>query len=232
CKDWLWTSHLAGGPPITNGEPPQAVDNSYGHIFSANPVHIPVSESVQIHQPLDNMYGNHHPELQKFSSMGRATDSKPKEKNSSQPIIRTSSPPIGILESQINSNSHQPGYMQANNNVTSYQGHHPQSVRPSNPSGTPTLAPGNFFSPNPHLRTPHFMPPMPDGYSTTSASLTYVPDIATGPDFQQSSSSALDTQSAAATGCGVWGTPGCPKPSEYVQGLKGVISLALSTPKK
>ncbi|KVI11237.1 uncharacterized protein LOC112506769 isoform X1 [Cynara cardunculus var. scolymus] len=329
---WLWTSLLAGGPPITNGESPQAVDNSYGHTFSANPVHIPVSEPVQIHQPLDNMYGNPHPGLQKFSSIGRANDSKPKgkliRKNLSQPIIRTSSPPIGILENQINLNSHQPGYMQpsqfkdsqeqsysripnvsssgsnpnhipvgpdyswnTSNNGTSYQGHHPQSVRPGNPPGNPTLAPGNYFPPNPHLRPPHFMPLRPDGYSTTSASLTFVPDIgklnfsdssgrehnppmnqpqggqlkpnsidsanhayangpqkgysmpnkspfykdtlnkypATGPDFLPSSSSALDTTSTAATGCGVWGTPGCPKPSEYVQGLIGVILLALST---
>ncbi|KAI3448433.1 hypothetical protein Pfo_005098 [Paulownia fortunei] len=28
---------------------------------------------------------------------------------------------------------------------------------------------------------------------------------------------------------GVWGTPGCPKPSEYVQGLIGIILLALNT---
>ncbi|KAG8363965.1 hypothetical protein BUALT_Bualt19G0077200 [Buddleja alternifolia] len=28
---------------------------------------------------------------------------------------------------------------------------------------------------------------------------------------------------------GVWGTPGCPKPSEYIQGLIGIILLALNT---
>ncbi|XP_076943064.1 uncharacterized protein LOC143613166 isoform X2 [Bidens hawaiensis] len=44
--------------------------------------------------------------------------------------------------------------------------------------------------------------------------------------FQPSSSSALDTST---NGSGVWGTPGFPKPSEYVQGLIGVILLALST---
>ncbi|KAI3810752.1 hypothetical protein L1987_20374 [Smallanthus sonchifolius] len=52
------------------------------------------------------------------------------------------------------------------------------------------------------------------------------PPLVNNPDYQPSSSSALDTTT---NGCGVWGTPGCPKPSEYVQGLIGVILLALST---
>ncbi|CAI9101380.1 OLC1v1038690C1 [Oldenlandia corymbosa var. corymbosa] len=35
--------------------------------------------------------------------------------------------------------------------------------------------------------------------------------------------------STGMSGSGVWGTPGCPKPPEYVQGLIGVILLALNT---
>lgn len=274
---WLWTSLLAGGPPLTNGESPQSVvDNNYGPS-----VHIPVSEPVQI---LDNGNGNGHPGLQKFPSAGRTTDFKPKgkplRKNFSQPIIsKTSSPPVGVLENQINLESHMHMHPSHNPNVSSSgsnpnhipmgpdylwnqgQGHYPQSVKPL---GTPALAPINFFPPNPNIRPhiprrPDFVPdvgklnfadssgmtkPHSAGHlkqqnSTDSPNHAYtnspqkgynMPNKSTlnkanNPDFQPSSSSSLDTANA----CGVWGTPGCPKPSEYVQGLIGVILLALST---
>ncbi|KAK6911701.1 OST-HTH associated domain, partial [Dillenia turbinata] len=42
-------------------------------------------------------------------------------------------------------------------------------------------------------------------------------------------SSAMGSSNNSASGVGVWGTPGCPKPSEYVQGLIGVVLLALNT---
>ncbi|KAA8545306.1 hypothetical protein F0562_020090 [Nyssa sinensis] len=48
-----------------------------------------------------------------------------------------------------------------------------------------------------------------------------------GPEFPPSSSSPTGTTNIS--GHGVWGTPGCPKPSAYVQGLIGVILLALNT---
>lgn len=48
------------------------------------------------------------------------------------------------------------------------------------------------------------------------------------PDTTASSSSAMDTANIAGNG-GIWSTPGCPKPSEYIQGLIGVILLALNT---
>lgn len=297
---WLWTSLLAGGPPLTNGESPPSVDNNHNHMFSsAMSSHIPVSETNQI---LDNGYGNPHPGLQKNSSTGRVADIKPKgkplRKNFSQPVL--SSPPVGILDNQFNSNSHQPGYMHPpsheqsysripnvfssgsnsnhiplgpdyswnnGNNVTNYQGaqHRPQSV---NLGGTPALSPINFFPPNPHIRPPQYMPPRPDsvpgvgklnfsdkshsggllkqnsidsqipehtntpqkGYGIPNKSQSHKDTLKKYPltnptDIQPSSSSPLDTTN----GCGVWGTPGCPKPSEYVQGLIGVILLALST---
>ncbi|XP_057963148.1 uncharacterized protein LOC131154410 [Malania oleifera] len=47
-----------------------------------------------------------------------------------------------------------------------------------------------------------------------------------GPEFPPSSLSALGTTNIP--GSGVWGTPGCPKPSSYVQGLIGVILLTLN----
>nr|XP_043621380.1 uncharacterized protein LOC122593094 [Erigeron canadensis] len=296
---WLWTSLLAGGPPQTNGESSQTVDNTYSHTFSSSSAHIPVSEPVQI---LDNGYGNGnpHPGLQTVSSMGRATETKtklrPLKKNFSQPAIsRTVSPPVGNLENPTSSNAHQQGYDHSyprntnvfssgsnsnhtpvppdylrnnGNSVNNYQGHYPQSVKPGNPPGPPSLAPINFF-PNPPIR-PHYVPARPDfvpdvgklNISDSSGKTkphsggqlkqnsTDPPNHAyknnpqkgmsnksqfqkdttnkypvTNSDFQSSSSSPLDTTN----GCGVWGTPGCPKPSEYVQGLIGVILLALST---
>ncbi|XP_071697396.1 uncharacterized protein [Rutidosis leptorrhynchoides] len=288
---WLWTSLLAGGPPLTNGESPQPVDNGYGHGQSG---HIPVSEPVQI---LDNGYGNPNPGLQKFASLGKTTDFKPKgkplRKNFSQPVMSiTSSPPNGSMEYQIKSNSQQPGYMQPShtanvsssgsnpnyihvhpdyswsngNNATGYQGHHPQSVKPINPPGTPALAPINFFPPNSHTR-PHYTPHRPEYVpdvgklnlkessvtakplngrhpiqnSTNSANHAYanspqkghgMPNKSTlnkypanNPDSKPSTSSPPDTTN----GCGVWGTPGCPKPPESVQRMIGIILLALNT---
>ncbi|KAI3509055.1 hypothetical protein L1887_24079 [Cichorium endivia] len=264
---WLWTSLLAGGPPLPNGESPTP-DNT-------SSVHIPVSESsqtTQMHQqPLDNnnMYPNPH--LQKFASMGlgRGNDSKQKgkslRKNHSQPVIsRTLSPPINPNNS--NSNSHDQFYTHNPNisssgpnpnhipnppdyswNNTSYQPHHPP--------------PGNFFP-------PHFMPPRPNGYTSTSATPPFAPEIiklnfsdnaardhhhppATKPPPKQNSGESQNYTNSPqkghgtpnksskkhpdvqpgldSSGSGVWGTPGCPKPSEYVQGLIGVILLALST---
>lgn len=273
---WLWTSLLAGGPPLTNGESTQSVDNTFG----ANSPQIPDSDPVQIS---DNGYGNPHPGLHKFSSTGRTIDSKPKgkplRKNFSQPVIsRTSSPPMGISENQINPNSHMqpthilnvsssgsnpnhipagPDYSWNNGyNVTSYMGHHSQSLKPP---GTPALAPINFIPPNPPIR-PHYIPPRPTDFvpDVSKLNISDKPQLkqnhvdsqkpaytngtqkrfqfhkdsvnkypVNNPDFQPSSSSPLDDTING--GCGVWGTPGCPKPSEYVQGLIGVILLALST---
>ncbi|KAK9054840.1 hypothetical protein SSX86_025919 [Deinandra increscens subsp. villosa] len=169
---WLWTSLLAGGPPLTNISEPD--DNS---------IHAPVSEPLQM---LDNGYGN-SPHLVSQKSL-RTTDSKPKgkpiRKNFSQPVL--SSPPF---ENQTNLNSHQPGYNMHHpshipnvsstgstpnhipdyswnngNSMTSYQGHHhnhQQSVNPVHlPPGTPALAPINFFPPNPpHIRPAPYQPP-------------------------------------------------------------------------
>ncbi|XP_071725472.1 uncharacterized protein [Rutidosis leptorrhynchoides] len=286
---WLWTSLLAGGPPLSNVESAQPVDNSYGQS-----VQIPVSEPVQI---VDNGYANTSSGFQKFPSMGKSVDYRPKgkslRKNYSQPVIsRTASPPTGSIENQIKSNSQKPGYMQPNhipnvsssgsnpyhipvrpdylwnsgNNMTGYQGHNPQSINPTNPPGTSALAPINFFPPNSNTR-PHHTPHGPDFFpdvgklnltdssvmtkshygrhsahnSIDSANQPYTNSPHKGhgmpkksalnkysvnnTDFKPSSSSPLDTTN----GFGVWGTPGCPKPSEHVLGSMGVILLALST---
>ncbi|KAD3067512.1 hypothetical protein E3N88_35392 [Mikania micrantha] len=185
---WQWTSLLAGGRPLTNID--EFVDNS---------VHAPVSEPLQMP---DNVYANSpNPVSQKPI---RTTDSKPKgkpiRKNLSQPLF--SSPPF---ETQINSNSHQPGYNMHHpghipnvsstgsnpnhnpdyswndgNNMPGYQDHHhnhPQSVNPVYPSpGTPALAPINFFPPNPsHIRPTQYPSPHRPDFVSDSSKI-YVPD--------------------------------------------------------
>lgn len=153
---WLWTSLLAGGPPVANGGSPQNVDNGYGHIFSSGPLHVPVTESTHINQPLDNFYGSSHLGNQKFANMGRGTDSKqkgkPLRKTLSQPsTMRTSSPPIGIQEDQNIANTHQQGYM-----------------HPSQYKGSQELPYANM--PNVSLggTTPNHIPGSPDFPWTTS----------------------------------------------------------------
>ncbi|KAL7584810.1 hypothetical protein Lser_V15G44735 [Lactuca serriola] len=64
---WLWTSLLAGGPPITTGESPTP-DTTYNHTPPPNSLHTPAPESTHMHQPFDNhMYPHPHP--QQFANM-------------------------------------------------------------------------------------------------------------------------------------------------------------------
>ncbi|CAI9260611.1 unnamed protein product [Lactuca saligna] len=182
---WLWTSLLAGGPPITTGESPTP-DTTYNHTPPPNSLHTPLPESTQnqMHQPLDNnIYPNPHPGLQKFSSLEirRSNDSKqkgkPLRKNQSQPVIsRTLSPPIGVLENQTHEQfyarttttgpnpNHIPIGPDYSWNNTTYQPHAPPPVKP------PNNLPGSFFP-------PHFMPPRPNGYTSTSSTPPFAPDI-------------------------------------------------------
>ncbi|KAI3695020.1 hypothetical protein L1987_78008 [Smallanthus sonchifolius] len=201
---WLWTSLLAGGPPLTNSE---LADNANGN----PPVSAPVSEPIQ--KP-DNAYENPpNPVLQKSP---RTTDSKPKGKSIKKNFSRSvlSSPPVVSMENQINSNSHQPGYRHHpshipnisssgsnsshipvapdyswndGNNMSTYQGYHhnhPQSVKPQG-CVPETSAPArrDFFPP--HIN-PHYMqPPRPD--FVPGVSKRNVSDSSRGGQLKQSS---------------------------------------------
>lgn len=112
---WLWTTLLAGGPPVTNVES-LPLDNGYGHKLNNDQLRIPVTESFQPSQPVETFYESAHSVNQRFSSMGRGTnDAKHKGKQlrkiSSQPSIpRTSGSPVGFQNDQNNTNSYQPEY--------------------------------------------------------------------------------------------------------------------------
>ncbi|KAL1809508.1 hypothetical protein ACET3Z_026498 [Daucus carota] len=113
---WLWTSLLAGGPPVTNVESLPLLHNGYGQKVNNDQLRIPVTESFLPSQPVDTFYESAHSVNQRFSSMGRGTtDAKYKgkqlRKTSSQPIIpRTSGSPVGFQDDQNSANSYQPEY--------------------------------------------------------------------------------------------------------------------------
>ncbi|KAL7235473.1 hypothetical protein ACSBR1_018884 [Camellia fascicularis] len=110
---WLWTSLLAGGPPVSNGDSPQFVHSGSSYLPNFDSLHIPVSNHSQTNQTVETP----HLGTQKSSNMGRGTETKQKgkpiRKNQSQPTIsRTSSVPIGVQENKNNANARQPGYTQ------------------------------------------------------------------------------------------------------------------------
>ncbi|MFS7945962.1 putative NYN domain, limkain-b1-type, meiosis regulator and mRNA stability factor 1 [Helianthus anomalus] len=254
---WLWTSLLAGGPPLTKGE---LADNS---------VHAPVSEPLQM---LDN------------GKSSRAKDSKPKgqsiRNNFSQPdgnlenkINSNSHQPgymhhpshiYNVSSSGLNS-SHilvgpAPDYSWSDeHNVTTYQGHHhnhPQSVMPQGNLQPTTQAPApiDFF----HLYMP---PPMPDFVhdvsklnvsdsgrennplmsegqlkqnSVDSSNHEYINnpqkghDMPNKPQFHKYPPLVTNPDFQPPSSSELE-TPGCPKPSENDQDLTKVIVSALAT---
>ncbi|CDP15183.1 unnamed protein product [Coffea canephora] len=328
---WLWTSLVAGGPPLTSSEASQFVNNSFGFSSNGDKLHVPVSDSMQINQPPDSFYDSPHLGNQRFPNMGRGTDIKNKgrqiRRNLTQPIMpRTSS----TQDDLDNGNPQRSGYGLPKhfndlhefsatqnpkvpfsgpspslinpdpfpNNISiphsSQQIHYPIPVRPNNLPSQLALPPGNFLPPNSHIQYPsHTMPPgppRPDALSFTSGPFTSVPDIGkiniseypnnhkpstwNGGELRQTSMTEptnyansyrpqkgqnlqkkppaphelvgnrypspsqqippppapeVGNTSVSISESGVWGTPGCPKPSEYIQGLMGVILLALNT---
>ncbi|XP_057965936.1 uncharacterized protein LOC131156344 [Malania oleifera] len=112
---WLWTSLLAGGPPLNSRESSQFVNdhNVFDHDMSKSLL----SDSIQGSQPLSSNFESFSSGNPKVSPPGRVPDSKfkgkPIRKNPSQPAIsRASSVPVGIQESRNNVYTQQPEYTQ------------------------------------------------------------------------------------------------------------------------
>ncbi|KAI8025253.1 Meiosis regulator and mRNA stability factor 1 [Camellia lanceoleosa] len=197
---WLWTSLLAGGPPLSNGDLRQFVDSGSSNLPNCDSLHSPVSNHSQINQTVETPA---HLGTQKFSNTGRGTETKQKGKpirrNPSQPnISSTSSVPIGVQENQKNANARQPGYtqpMQFKDPQESSSAYNPR-ISVSGPA--PNFIPGNSdlswtnsnnlqstcqnhyshpVRPNPHSHASHFMPLRPDGPGCTSGPPTNVPDF-------------------------------------------------------
>ncbi|XP_060167412.1 uncharacterized protein LOC132598507 [Lycium barbarum] len=142
---WLWTSLSAGGPPLTNSESSQLVNNSYGSLPFSDALSTSSSDSSMIKQ-LDTS----HESPQKFNNMGRGTDSKQKGKpvrrSVNQPnISRNSSAMSGTQENHSAGNFHQPGYgypKQFNDSVE-LPGAHNSRTPFSGPLPASSCVPGN-----------------------------------------------------------------------------------------
>ncbi|OVA16659.1 NYN domain [Macleaya cordata] len=112
---WLWTSLLAGGPPLKNGESPQFgnANNVNGDTFKN-----PISEPVHINEYVDPSPESFSTENQNFFRTGGGGDNnknkgKQARRNPSQPnISRTSSVPVGVQEGHSNGGFSQRGYSQ------------------------------------------------------------------------------------------------------------------------
>ncbi|CAI9769310.1 unnamed protein product [Fraxinus pennsylvanica] len=144
---WLWTSLSAGGPPLTNDDSAQTLNNGYGHLSGSDSFQVPVINSVHSKEPGDSSHGSPQLGNQKFSNRGSGNDVKHKGK-------------------------------QIRKNTSPHEGYNAQK----NPRCSQEIPPPSF------------------GVETTNMS-----------------------------GNGLWGTSGCPEPSDYIQCLTGVILLALNT---
>ncbi|XP_057798296.1 uncharacterized protein LOC131014360 [Salvia miltiorrhiza] len=107
---WLWTSLVAGGPPLTTVESAQFVSNSYGYIPASDSLR---TDTIMGNKPVESFYENSHMGNQKYSNMGRGTDVKYKGKqirrNFTQPTMpRTSSNMSGPEDNGANFH---PGYV-------------------------------------------------------------------------------------------------------------------------
>ncbi|KAJ4955710.1 hypothetical protein NE237_012493 [Protea cynaroides] len=143
---WLWTSLLAGGPPLSNGESMQPAGSN--GLTNSDILKRPTADPGQINHSVDPMSESSTSGSQKYTS-GRIGDNKFKgkqiRKNPSQPnISRTSSVPVGIPGGQTNGNTTQHGYAQAKQFKEAPHEFY-GAYRPKAPfsAPTPTYVPGN-----------------------------------------------------------------------------------------
>ncbi|KAF7818018.1 Meiosis regulator and mRNA stability factor 1 isoform A [Senna tora] len=199
---WLWTSLLAGGPPLTNGESQQLGNNN--HLTSSDTLQIPVSSAGQSKQHRDS-FSEVHSGNYNFPNSGRGLDSryqgKPTWRNPSQPNgPRPLNPPIGLQENHSNVNSYRqancssnfppsgsaPNFVHGNpdqlwsnngNLLGNSQIPYSQPLRPNGYPLQPAFAPRNPYPTNSHSFATSPVPPRTSGPSFTSGPLTNVPDI-------------------------------------------------------
>ncbi|KAI4349862.1 hypothetical protein L6164_010409 [Bauhinia variegata] len=200
---WLWTSLIAGGPPLPNGESQQA-SNIDSFLSSSDTLQIPVYNDVQTKQHVDS-YSEVHTGNQRFPHAGRSFEARYQGKtnwrNSSQPNgTKASNLPVGRKENHNHISSHRPGnyspsvslsgsapsfargnheQMRSNNsNVQgNYQNPFSQALRPNGPPLHPAFAPGDSYPPNSLTFPTSVVPPRTDAPSFSSGPPTKVPGI-------------------------------------------------------
>ncbi|KAG8649573.1 hypothetical protein MANES_08G107800v8 [Manihot esculenta] len=198
---WLWTSLLAGGPPLSDGESQQLGNNSF--TSSLDTLQIPVSDAIHIKQPVDSYLDNFNTGSQRNPSLTKQKGKTNRRNLSQTNGSRTSNVPnmpVWTQEDPHNSNSYQPSpyvpkgplngpapdFLPGNPNFTwseithahgNHQNHYPQSVRPNTPAMQHDFAAGSLYPPNIQTETSPLMPARPNGATFTSAPFTNVPDI-------------------------------------------------------
>ncbi|XP_051147349.1 uncharacterized protein LOC127262621 [Andrographis paniculata] len=101
---WLWTSLVAGGPPVKNVDSSQILNNGYRFAAGTEPLG---AESIQATQPMESYHQSLHLGNQKFSNMARGVDPKYKGKLhrrnfTQQPSMPRSSNTMGGSEEDYN----------------------------------------------------------------------------------------------------------------------------------
>ncbi|RDX84425.1 Meiosis regulator and mRNA stability factor 1, partial [Mucuna pruriens] len=200
---WLWTSLLAGGPPLMNGESQQLGNNSIQS--SSDTLTIPVSNAVQIPQHMGS-FPEVHTGNQRFPNTGRQLDSKHHGKTNGRNLSKTNGPkamnpaPVGLQENYSNINASRPGNYthnvppsgstpnfihgnpdQMRSNNGNLQGNHQnpysQPLRSSPFPLQPPFPPSNSFSSYSQTFATSVVPPRTGGPSFSAAPLTNVSDI-------------------------------------------------------
>lgn len=186
---WLWTSLVAGGPPLPKGEALQLTSTS-----SSDTSQIPVP-GVFPTEPNDPYMANTHLPTPKFTNGGRSMDIKQKGKPTRRSYSQGSGPKsinasMGMQDHSLN--FPQPG----NQNLTvpfsgtsvnfippgpdpswNNQNQHLRPAMPNNRAMQPPPSAGNLYPTNPHIHSSLPFPMRPAGNGLTTSPLTNMPDI-------------------------------------------------------
>ncbi|PIA37938.1 hypothetical protein AQUCO_02900056v1 [Aquilegia coerulea] len=255
---WLWTSILAGGPPLSSRELSQFC--YFNKIAVCNMSKASVSESEQISQSVAIHPESSHLRNHKIYGNGdgiRSQSNVSTDQLCSQTPIKHYIAPHDFFTSSKRGISSSGSVCNPNSSLKEKNGLEVGSVQ-SNLPVQPNFAPDSFFRRASPTHDLDAMPSIPNGPTAISHTRTNIISIGhtentDHPSFNKTNgvskqNSSLDTLAIESFDqyhhygseiphettdpfctSGVWGTPGCPEPSEYVKGLIGIVLLALHT---
>ncbi|KAJ4828284.1 hypothetical protein Tsubulata_028599 [Turnera subulata] len=188
---WLWTSLLVGGPPLTEAQPQQLGNN--GFVSTSDSMHIPVSDSFPIKQPIGSYAENPYSGAQgnaKSNYTPKGYDNKQKGKTPRRNFNQTNGPKTSNAHVQLSANPQHPGPYGPNippsrptsdsfpghppnftwSDVThvqdNHQNHYTPPLRPSSTAAQPDLPAPSLYSSNPHQHVPFRPPIRPDNWTS------------------------------------------------------------------
>ncbi|XP_065852144.1 uncharacterized protein [Euphorbia lathyris] len=192
---WLWTSLLAGGPPLSDGESQQLGNNNSNYYTStSDTLQIPISDGILIKHPSDSYLDNPHTGNQRPPYMnkqkGRTIRKNPNQTNGSKTL---NAAPVWNQDGPHNSISYQPGpyvpksgpppdFVPGNSNFNWSDVTHVPYMPPMRPISSAlqaTSIPGSLYPPafQTHPSQNQLMPARPNGPTSTRPTLTNLPDI-------------------------------------------------------